>query len=96
VAVRFGEQKQAMRQFLAWKSIDDESESLNLDAFQRNQAMAKRKETDDRCIAVWKQAKYAKNAIVKGGKLVQMEIDHVGREARSGHEKRNWPHRSLQ
>jgi len=49
---RMEELKQAVRQFLAWKSIDDESESLNLDAFQRNQARTKRKETNDRCTAL--------------------------------------------
>jgi hypothetical protein len=49
---RMEELKQAVRQFLAWRSIDEESESLNLDAFQRNQARTKRKETNDRCTAL--------------------------------------------
>jgi len=49
---RMEELKQAVRQYLAWKSIDEESETLNLDAFQRNQARTKRKETDDRCTAL--------------------------------------------
>jgi hypothetical protein len=49
---RMEELKKAVRQFLAWKSIDEESESLNLDAFQRNQARTKRKETNDRCTAL--------------------------------------------
>jgi hypothetical protein len=35
-----------MRQYLAWKSIEDEQEILNLDAFQRNQAKTRREHTD--------------------------------------------------
>ena len=44
-------------QFLAWKSIDDENEALNLDAFQRNQCRTKRidsdKTVDLRIAATW-------------------------------------------
>lgn len=39
---RLEELRQAIRQFLAWKSIEDEKETLNLDNFQRNQAETKR------------------------------------------------------
>ena len=44
---RLEELDQAVRQFLAWKSIDEERESLNLDAFQANQARTKRSQADD-------------------------------------------------
>ncbi len=43
---RLEDLKQGVRQYLAWKSIDIESETLNLDAFQRNQAKTKRDETN--------------------------------------------------
>jgi hypothetical protein len=36
-----------VRQFLAWKSIDDQRETLNLDAFQAGQAASKRKQADE-------------------------------------------------
>jgi hypothetical protein len=35
-----------VRDYLAWKSIERDSESLNLDAFQRNQAKEKHEEAD--------------------------------------------------
>lgn len=38
---------QAVRQFLAWKSIDADRESLNLDAFQQNQAKKKLEDSDE-------------------------------------------------
>ncbi len=41
---RLEDLKQGVRQYLAWDSIWQESETLNLDAFQRNQAMTKREE----------------------------------------------------
>ena len=44
---RFSELDQAVRQYLAWKSIDDEKESLNLDAFQSNQAKTKRQQAEE-------------------------------------------------
>lgn len=44
---RLGELEQSIRQYLAWKSIVDEDEELNLDAFQRNQAKTKSKQADD-------------------------------------------------
>jgi predicted AAA+ superfamily ATPase len=44
---RLAELDQAVRQYLAWKSIDAEHKTLNLDAFQSNQAETKRKESDD-------------------------------------------------
>src|SRR6266699_5968504 len=43
---RLEDLKQGVRQYLAWKSIDNESETLNLDAFQRNQAKTKRDEAN--------------------------------------------------
>ena len=36
-----------MRQFLAWKSIEDERETLNLDTFQSKQAETKRAQADE-------------------------------------------------
>ncbi|TAM79789.1 MAG: DUF499 domain-containing protein [Acidobacteria bacterium] len=45
--IRFTELEQAVRQYLAWKSIDDERESLNLDAFQSNQAKTKRQQAEE-------------------------------------------------
>jgi len=41
---RLGELQQAVRQFLAWKSIEQEREQLNLDAFQANLARTKREQ----------------------------------------------------
>jgi predicted AAA+ superfamily ATPase len=41
---RLEDLKQGVRQFLAWDSICQESETLNLDSFQRNQAQSKREE----------------------------------------------------
>jgi hypothetical protein len=43
---RLEELEQTVREFLAWKSIQEEEEQLNLDQFQRNQARGKRRETD--------------------------------------------------
>ena len=43
---RLEELEQAARQYLAWKSIEDEQEILNLDAFQRNQAKTRREHAD--------------------------------------------------
>ncbi len=39
---RLDELEQAVRQYLAWSSIDEEKGQLNLDEFQRNQARTKR------------------------------------------------------
>ncbi len=49
---RVEELKQTTRLFLAWDSIDQERESLNLDAFQSNQAKTRRKDAEDRIIAL--------------------------------------------
>jgi hypothetical protein len=38
---RLADLNEALRQYLAWKSIDDERKVLNLDTFQRNQAHTK-------------------------------------------------------
>jgi hypothetical protein len=43
---RLEELEQAARQYLAWKSIEDEQEILNLDAFQRNQARSRREHAE--------------------------------------------------
>jgi hypothetical protein len=43
---RLGELESAVRQFLAWKSIEAERERLNLDAFQSSQAQNKREQAD--------------------------------------------------
>ena len=43
---RLEDLKQGIRQYLAWDSICSESETLNLDAFQRNQAKTKRDEAN--------------------------------------------------
>jgi len=43
---RLEDLKQGVRQYLAWESIHQQSETLNLDAFQRNQAKTKRDEAD--------------------------------------------------
>jgi uncharacterized protein len=39
--------EQAIRQYLAWKSIDEEKEELNLDAFQSRQAETKKKQAEE-------------------------------------------------
>ncbi|MBI3961042.1 MAG: ATP-binding protein [Chloroflexi bacterium] len=44
---RLAELEEGVRQFLAWKSIDDERDALNLDAFQRGQAQTKREQADE-------------------------------------------------
>jgi len=44
---RLEDLKQGVRQFLAWESIYAQSETLNLDAFQRNQARTKRDEANE-------------------------------------------------
>lgn len=38
---------QAVSQFLAWKSIDDEKDTLNLDAFQASQTRTKRQQAEE-------------------------------------------------
>ncbi|HJU09827.1 MAG TPA: hypothetical protein VJ728_03070 [Candidatus Binataceae bacterium] len=43
---RLEDLKKAVRDYLAWKSSERDSESLNLDAFQRNQAKTKHEEAD--------------------------------------------------
>lgn len=44
---RLGELEQAVRQYLAWKSIEAERETLNLDAFQANQARTKCEQAEE-------------------------------------------------
>ncbi|MCG6534103.1 MAG: ATP-binding protein, partial [Syntrophales bacterium LBB04] len=44
---RLSELEQAVRQYMAWKSIENEIDTLNLDAFQSNQAKTKRKQADE-------------------------------------------------
>ena len=44
---RLDELKQAVRKYLAWASIVNEKEALNLDAFQSSQAEDKRKKADE-------------------------------------------------
>jgi len=44
---RMKELEQGIRQYLAWKSIEDERVILNLDNFQSNQAITKRKQADE-------------------------------------------------
>ncbi|MEW6213264.1 MAG: Swt1 family HEPN domain-containing protein, partial [Acidobacteriota bacterium] len=46
-SARLRDLEQAVRQYLAWKSIDEEHETLNLDAFQENQAKTKHNQADD-------------------------------------------------
>jgi hypothetical protein len=46
-ATRLVELRQAVRDFLAWKSIEVDRDSLNLDAFQSRQAETKRSQFDD-------------------------------------------------
>jgi predicted AAA+ superfamily ATPase len=46
-ATRLAELRQAVRDFLAWKSIESDRESLNLDAFQSKQAETKRGQFDE-------------------------------------------------
>ena len=44
---RAGDLDEAVRQYLAWVSIDDEQKELNLDEYQRRQANSKRKRADE-------------------------------------------------
>jgi adenine-specific DNA methylase/predicted AAA+ superfamily ATPase len=48
---RLEELKQGVRQYLSWDSIHQQSEPLNLDAFQRNQAKTKRDEANKSVVA---------------------------------------------
>lgn len=43
---RLPELEDAIRHYLAWRSIDDEKDTLNLDTFQRNQARTKYEQAD--------------------------------------------------
>ncbi|MBU2547024.1 MAG: DUF499 domain-containing protein [Proteobacteria bacterium] len=53
---RLDDLEQAIRQYMAWKSILVEKESLNLDAFQSNQAKTKTEQSDDAVKARIKEA----------------------------------------
>ena len=44
---RLGELTQAVKQYLAWKFIEDEAETMNLDAFQKRQAETRCRQADD-------------------------------------------------
>ena len=44
---RLDELEQAVRDYLAWRSIEDERETLNLDAFQTKQTQTKRQDADE-------------------------------------------------
>src|SRR5262249_28920998 len=44
---RLAELEQAVRLYLAWKSIENERETLNLDAFQANQTKTKREQAEE-------------------------------------------------
>jgi hypothetical protein len=44
---RLAELEQAVREYLDWKSIETERETLNLDAFQANQPRTKREQADE-------------------------------------------------
>jgi hypothetical protein len=44
---RLAELEQAVREYLAWKSIETERETLNLDAFQAKQARTKREQAEE-------------------------------------------------
>jgi hypothetical protein len=44
---RLDELEQAVRDYLAWQSIEDERETLNLDAFQTKQTQTKRQEAEE-------------------------------------------------
>jgi hypothetical protein len=46
-ANRLKDLEEATRQFLAWKAIEDERDTLGLDPFQHNQAKTKRAQADD-------------------------------------------------
>ncbi|MFZ2361600.1 MAG: Swt1 family HEPN domain-containing protein [Anaerolineae bacterium] len=53
---RLPELEDAIRHYLAWKSIDDEKDTLNLDTFQRNQAKTKHEQADQTVNARIKEA----------------------------------------
>jgi uncharacterized protein len=61
---RLGELEQAMRMYMAWRSVVQDQETLNLDAFQRRQAESKAAEWDKTVDArigetwVWAMAPY--------------------------------------
>ena len=50
--IRIEDLQKVMRLTLAWESIEREHESLNLDAFQRNQAKERSKEARERIVAL--------------------------------------------
>jgi predicted AAA+ superfamily ATPase len=53
---RLNDLEQAIRNYLAWDSIWDERESLNLDAFQTNQSKTKRDQADETVLSRIKEA----------------------------------------
>lgn len=54
--LRMDELQQMTRQYMAWKSIEEEREPLNLDAFQYHQAKTKREDTHSRILALIPEA----------------------------------------
>jgi len=48
---KLGSLEEAVRTYLAWKSVDDDKPNLTLDAFQVNQIATKRKGADDTVVA---------------------------------------------
>jgi predicted AAA+ superfamily ATPase len=54
--LRMDELKQMTRQYMAWKSIEDEREPLNLDPFQFHQAKTKREDAHTRILALIPEA----------------------------------------
>lgn len=54
--LRMDELQQMTRQYMAWKSIEDEREPLNLDAFQYHQAKTKREDAHSRILALIPEA----------------------------------------
>lgn len=44
---RLEDLERAVRQYLAWRSVNDDRDALNLDAFQRSQAEQKVREADE-------------------------------------------------
>ena len=68
-----GDLRQAVRQWLAWKSIADEHEKLNLDSFQKKQSETKRDDLQStvaaRILEAWSWLLTPTQSDLKGGKV---------------------------
>ena len=76
------ELKQMTRQYMAWKSIEEEREPLNLDPFQFHQAKNKREDAHTRILALipeaytWLLVPDQQDPKVKSNQLANIAFHH--------------------